>query len=283
MTLERVSEEPQVEAREVVEALVADGGVHARAALRAIALLGDDAVWGDMEVGRELPPRDARGVGTLRLAALWRAESDDVVVHLAWLTREDGPEQSFTLVSGPERVGAPLLGGGIGTAPADEGPDAWRDAVVAALGTRPPVETTPDELLAWLRRGAATNAAVLVEVSAALGMGVRIAGHVLGSERLPVVWSLDETETDDERASYLQRLLLAALADGVDPNDRTALERWHRIFQTRRPKEQLRRLGLGGVPAAEDAPAPRAPARPGGEAARRAKRKAARKARKRNR
>lgn len=293
MTLERMAEQPGIEAAEVVAALRGEGSVESLGALRVFGLYGGPVVRSAAAVASaELP--DDLAVGTLAPAGVWRAESPDVAVHLAWLSRPGPwPDQSFTLVTGPDRFGAPLLGGGMGTAPEDEDAAAWRDAMVAALGTGAPVEVPGSDLLDRLARGAGTNAAAVVEVSAALAMGARIASVALGGggvddPAVALAWSLDETESDDERASYLQRLLLAAVADGVDPDDRLALASWTAELQQRRPREQLRRLGLaGGGDLPEGGPdgPPAARARPGGgdAAAKRAKRKAQRKARKRNR
>jgi len=295
MTLERMAEQPGIEAAEVVAVLRGEGSVEALSALRAFQLYGGPVVRSAAAVAADELPDDL-AVGTLAPAGVWRASSSDVVVHLAWLERPGPwPDQSFTLVTGPDRFGAPLLGGGMGTAPAEEDAASWRAAMVEALGTGAPAEVSGADLLERVALGAGTNAAAVVEVSAALAMGARIASVALGGggaddPAVALAWSLDETESDDERASYLQRLLLSAVADGVDPNDRLALASWTAELQKRRPREQMKQLGLaGGADADPDLsppglePAPRAPAGGADAAAKRAKRKAQRKARKRNR
>jgi hypothetical protein len=275
MGFESVVEDQAGEAARVVEALRAREGPAAEAALRSIALFGRGSLReasAHVDVDLRRPP--AADVGRFEVEGVWRAAAPEVAAHFAWLGRPGGVAQSFVVVTGPDLLGAPLLGGGMSNVPPEEDVDQWLAAVVQALGTGAPAEATAEELLGRLRRGAGTNDAVLVEVSAALAMGARLAAHALAgaADAVPALaWAADEGETDDDRAAYVQRVLVRAVEEGVDPTDREALLDWYAGFQDRAPARQLRGLGV---------PAPRPPR---ADAKRRAKRRAAKQARRRNR
>jgi hypothetical protein len=273
MGFESVVADQHDEAPAVVEALAGRDGDAAGAALRAIALFGRGPLR-DAAAGIEARGALATDVGRFDVAGVWRAAAPEVAAHFAWLARPGGVHQSFVVVTGPDLLGAPLLGGGMSNVPAEEDVDAWLAAVVQALGTGAPEEAPAEELLDRLRRGAATNGAVLVEASAALAMGARLAAHALAGDAAavpPITWAADEGETDDDRAAYVQRVLVRAVEEGVDPSDRDALAAWFADFQDRAPARQLRGLGV------------RAPRPPRGDPKRRAKRRAAKQARRRNR
>jgi hypothetical protein len=289
MAFEAAAEAPEAEAAAVVEALAGLHDPHADAALRALALyargpLRNAAQRRTSKSGGSEPPSStfAAQVGVFEVGGVWRARSREVAVDMAWLVRPGEQRQAFVAVTGADDLGAPLLGGGMSSVPAGEGIDHWLDAVVASLGTAAPEPSDAAVLLGALRRGAETNAAVLVESSLTLSMGARLAAHALGgaSDAVPALpFVADDAETDDDRAAYVQRLLLHAREEGVDPADTAALTAWFTRFRDRRPAEQLKRLGLTRS-VATDRPEP--PRRRDGPD-RRAKRKAARKARKRNR
>jgi hypothetical protein len=274
MGFEAVVEDQAAEAPLVVDALrVREEENEAGAALRAIALYGRGPLR-DEAAGVEPRGSRAADVGRFDVAGVWRAASPEVTAHFTWLGRPGGVHQSFVVVTGPDLLGAPLLGGGMSNVPADEDVDQWLAAVVGALGTAAPEEAPADELLDRLRRGAATNDAVLVEVSASLAMGARLAAHALAGAAdaiPPLEWPAEEAETDDDRAAYVQRVLVRAVEEGVDPSDTDALAAWFADFQDRAPGRQLRGLGV------------RAPKPPRADAKRRAKRRAAKQARRRNR
>ena len=289
MAFEAAAEDPEAEAGPVAAALADHPDPHAAAALRAFALyargpLRDEAA---ARTSESTPSEGdsatlAAQVGTFEVGGVWRAVSREVTVHMAWLARPGDQRQAFVVVTGAEELGAPLLGGGMSTVPLGEGMDQWLAAMVASLGTGEPERSDADRLLGALRRGAATNAALLVESSLTLAMGARLAAHALAgdAEAVPALpFVADEAETDDDRAAYVQRLLLHAVEEGVDPVDTDALAAWFATFQSRGPREQLRRLGLERGPR----PAPPSARRRDAAGDRAKKRKAARKARRRNR
>jgi hypothetical protein len=273
---EAVVEDQAGEAAAVVERLAAHAEPHAAAALRAIALYGRGPL-GD-EAARAAPAGDgppAAHVGIFEVQGVWRSRSDDVVADLVWLGRPDGTRQSFVAVTGPDGLGGPLLGGGLGSVPDGEDCDDWLGALTGALGTGLPKAVTPQAVVRRLQAGAATNDAILVEVSAPLAMGMRLAAHALAgrADAVPALpFDIEGADSDDDRAAYINRVLARAVAEGVDPADRAALLDWHAGFQRRTPNHQLQGLGVASPPT-----------RRGGDAERRAKRKAARKARRRNR
>ena len=278
MAFEAAAEDPEAEARAVVDALAAMDGPHAAGALRAFALFAR----GPLRDAAEASGARADGVGEFEVGGAWQAGSPEVRVHMAWLARPDESRQAFVAVTGAPELGSPLLGGGMSMVPQGEGVVQWLDAMVASLGTSPPESVEPDAIVAALRRGAQTNAAVLVESSLTLAMGARLAAHALAGAAgavPPLPFVADEAESDDDRAAYVQRLLLRAAEEGTDPADTEALGAWFSTFQARRPAEQLRRLGLPALPGDGQTPAPRRQRPPD----RRTKRKAARKARRRNR
>jgi len=284
MAFEAAAEDPGAEAGEVAAALAGRRDPHADAALRALALfargpLRDAAAAHEVDVSRA----PARDIGAAAAEGAWRLEARDVVAHVAWLARPAGTPQSFVLVTGADGRGAPLLGGGLTTARQGQSEDERLAEVMSALGAGDLAPVAPEALVEHLARGARTNAALLVEVSLTLAMGARVAAHALAgaADAVPdLAWSADETDTDDDRAGFVERLLARAAHDGVDATDPDALAAWFAAFQQRRPREQLKLLGLPGVASGEDQEAAR---RVRGGDPRRARRKAARRARRRNR
>jgi len=133
-----------------------------------------------------------------------------------------------------------------------------------------------------MKRGAATNRALMSEVSVTLAMGLDIGAHALGGSVDAIEgvdWTQDDSEDDDERAAFLLRVLERAVDDGVDATDPDALAAWRLDFAELSPREQLRALGLPPIPSKDDPQRRRRAA----DARRRARRKAQRRARKRNR
>jgi hypothetical protein len=281
MALVWASEEPRREAAEAVDVLAGRAEPAAAAVLRTFALIAPPVVReaaATVPLDRSGPAGD---VGSFDVQSAWRAVGPGLVAHVVWFARPGGRAQSFFLVTASDDLGAALLGGGMSGDSDPGGLEARLAQITGALDVGEFTQVEPGEVLDRLGRGARTNRALMAEVSVGLAMGIDLAAHALAGDvdAVPGVdWTQDDGEDDDERASFLMRVLSRALEDGVDPADPDALAAWRETFSALSPREQLKRLGLPSVASADD-PVPGRRS----DSDRRAKRKAARRARKRNR
>jgi hypothetical protein len=282
MALVWAAERPRDEAQGVVGRLSSTADPDAQATLRALQLLAPPVV---REAAGRVPvdlSGRAADVGRFDVESAWRAVRPGLVADVVWFARPGGRAQSLFLVTASDDLGAALVGGGMS---GDSDPGGLEERLARLSGALDVGDFGPvgaAEVFERMKRGAATNRALMSEVSVTLAMGLDIGAHALGGSVDAIEgvdWTQDDSEDDDERAAFLLRVLERAVDDGVDATDPDALAAWRLDFAELSPREQLRALGLPPIPSKDDPQRRRRAA----DARRRARRKAQRRARKRNR